>query len=125
MTINTLSRKNGKGPSESRIERAKARFQTVKQAAAETARRIAEHIPANAKRGFDDGRQAGNDFVEHGIPYGIGAGIGFGVGVTEGIVGVLATPARLLVGLGCGLVRWCTARPIRGTDPRARRPASN
>jgi hypothetical protein len=61
--------------------------------------KIAVYIPADTKRGFDDGRKLGNRAVEK-VPYGIGVGAGFGYGVVEGVVNVLAAPANCLIGVG-------------------------
>ena len=54
-------------------------------------------LPASTKRGFRDGRQAGNNAVEA-IPYGIGAVAGFTYGIGEAIVGALAGPVGSVFG---------------------------
>ena len=58
-------------------------------------RRIAESVPAETKRGFDDGRQAGNNAVEA-VPYGVGVVAGFVFGVGESIVNAAEYPVQCL-----------------------------
>jgi hypothetical protein len=54
-------------------------------------RKIVEHVPADTKQGFADGRQAGNDLISD-LPYLAGAAVGFVYGAGEAVVGALATP---------------------------------
>jgi len=66
--------------------------------------KAAVHIPENAKRGFRDGRQAGNDLVRK-TPDVVGASAGLVFGVGEAVVGAMAAPFAYLFGLGKCAVR--------------------
>jgi hypothetical protein len=116
MTIDNVSRKNGKRASGSRSEHVKARFQTVKQTAAETGRKIADRIPTDTKRGFIDGRQHGKDFVEYGVPYAVGHTVGIAYGASEAIVELAARPVNMLVGLGVGIGVWACRTLSHGSN---------
>jgi hypothetical protein len=79
----------------------------VAQVVAETrriSRKVGEKLPEDSKVGFRDGREAGNNLVND-VPYLAGATIGFICSATEGVVNVLATPARLIFGLGGWVAR--------------------
>jgi hypothetical protein len=68
-------------------------------------RKGAKYVPEDTKKGFKVGRKMGNDAVEA-IPYAAGVAAGVSFGVSEAIVGAVATPAKVLFGLGVGLGSW-------------------
>lgn len=84
------------GKARSRLKKAVAKTRRI-------TRKIAENVPTETKRGFNDGRQAGNNVVEA-IPYVAGAVVGFTVGATEAIVGALVEPVGNLLGWASSLV---------------------
>jgi len=67
-------------------------------------RKATGHIPESTKRGFRDGRRAGNDLVGN-APYVVGVSAGLVFGVGEAVVAATAAPFEHLFGLGKWAVR--------------------
>jgi hypothetical protein len=53
-------------------------------------------IPERTIEGFNHGREAGNAFVEGGVPYAAGAAVGFACGASESILDIVASPVVYL-----------------------------
>jgi len=105
ITITTITQ-NGSHTRKSHIERIKRRVRTAKQTATVAGCGIVTHISDDTKRGFREGRSAGKDLIQNGIPYVAGETIGIGFGVVEGVVGLLAKPTQALFGLGIRMGSW-------------------
>jgi len=100
----TTNERNGSSKSKAATHREHLTSQVkqhVAQAVAHTRRismKVAEHIPADTKRGFSDGRKIGNNAVRA-LPYAAGLGVGVGFGVAESVIDAASLPVRTVFGL--------------------------